>query len=74
MMFLGIFVYGFFLYLGEGLLTLVSQYNGMDDARKANQTLNKALVINLILFVPICLGLVYMEALLIFLKISSPEA
>jgi multidrug resistance protein, MATE family len=71
--FLNIFIFGIYVGLNGAIDTLISQAIGLNNVRLANQILNKANVINLILFLPIALVLYYIEEILLMLQVD-PES
>ena len=66
-MFVSIIAHGYFLGQSEGLMTIVSQCKGRDNYEKANQALNKALFVNIVLLLPLIMVFMCMESILLFI-------
>ena len=70
--FINIFIFGLYIGLIGGLETLVSQAIGTNP-KKANEILNKALMINTLLFIPIAGVLLCSNSILVSIGID-PES
>jgi len=68
---LNIFIFGVYIGLNGAIDTMISQATGLNNHRLANQVLNKAYFINIVLYIPIAFAMYYSEIIFTLIKIDS---